>query len=279
MGIFFFGNGLLAQEDPPKKAEPPPPWRVLPVGSNAMSNFDFKTKTTTYSGRYRIHYHPGQTDAAEMTSDSGTFNHESRHITATGNVVLRRDGNIWKAEQMEYNFKTRNITSAQFRTGNLEFFMHGENLTGNTTNKVYTAKNATFTTDDVAKPALVIKAKEVEIVPGEHIIFRNASLHFGNLPVMYLPYYKRSLKRHPWNMHFEPGIKSEWGGYLLSSLRWPSSDKFGGEFHFDYRSQRGFAMGPDLHYNLGSGGEGRLSLYRAWDDDPLTDSLGRNIAR
>ena len=279
MGMFFFGNGLLAQEDPPKEVEPPPPWKVLPIGPNAMSNFDFKTKTTTYSGRYRVLYHPGQPDAAEMTSDSGTFKHESKHITATGNVVLRRDGNIWKAERMEYNFNTRNITSAQFRTGNLEFFMQGENLTGNTTNKIYTAKNATFTTDDVAKPTLVIKAKEVEIVPGEHIIFRNASLHFGKLPVMYFPYYKRSLKRHPWNMHFEPGIKSEWGSYLLSSLRWPSSDKFGGEFHFDYRSQRGFAMGPDLHYKLGSGGEGRLSLYRAWDDDPLKDSLSRPIDR
>ena len=124
---------------------------------------------------------------------------------------------------MEYDFKTRNIKSAQFRTGNLEFFIHGENLTGNTTNKVYTAKNATFTTDDVAKPSMVIKAKEVEIVPGEHIIFRNASLHFGKLPVMYMPYYKRSLKRHPWNIHLEPGIKSEWGSYMLSAVRLPLS--------------------------------------------------------
>ena len=77
----------------------------------------------------------------------------------------------------------------------------------------------------------------------------------------------------------KPGIKSEWGSYLLSAVRWPGSEKFGGEFHFDYRSQRGFAMGPDFQYNLGEGGEGRLSLYRAWDDDPLTDSLDRAIDR
>jgi hypothetical protein len=248
-GILFFGNGLMAQDGLILTKT-----KIVLVGPDADIAFDATSGVTTGTGRIRVIYHKDQPDAAEITTDTGSFNHLTEQMTATGNVVLRRDGNIWKAERMEYDFKTRNIKSAQFRTGNLEFFMHGENLTGNTTNKIYTAKNATFTTDDVAQPSLVIKAKEVEIVPGEHIIFRNASLHFGKLPVMYLPYYKRSLKRHPWNMHFEPGIKSEWGSYLLSSLRWPSSDKFGGEFHFDYRSQRGFAMGPDLHYKLGSGG-------------------------
>ena len=274
VGMIFFTGELMAQNGlSPLKT------KIVLVGPDADIKFDAASSTTIGSGRIRVKYHQGQPDAAEITTDNGTYNHLTQQMTATGNVVLRRDGNIWKAERMEYDFKTRNIKSAQFRTGNLEFFMHGENLTGNTTNKVYTAKNATFTTDDVAKPSMVIKAKEVEIVPGEHIIFRNASLHFGKLPVMYTPYYKRSLKRHPWNMHFEPGIKSEWGSYLLSSLRWPGSEKFGGEFHFDYRSQRGFAMGPDFQYNLGKGGEGRLSLYRAWDDDPLTDSLSRAIDR
>jgi len=274
MWALIFGLNLHVQAGVvPSKA------KIILVGPDADIQYDATTGVTTGTGRIRVIYHQGQPDAAELTTDTGTFHHATEQMTATGNVVLRREGNIWKAERMEYNFNTHQIKSAQFRTGNLELFIHGENLTGNSTNKVYTAQNATFTTDDVAKPSMVIKAKEVEIVPGEHIIFRNASLHFGKLPVMYLPYYKRSLKRHQWNMHFEPGIKSEWGSYLLSSLRLPTSDKFGGEFHFDYRSMRGLALGTDLQYDLGNGGDGRLSLYRAWDGDPLTDSLSRPIDR
>ena len=136
--------------------------------------------------------------------------------------------------------------SAQFRSGTLSSFIQGENMIGTRTNGVYTAKNTLITTDDISSPDIYIKAKEVEVIPGEHALFRGATVYVGKIPVFYFPYYKRSFKRHPWNVHMSGGYDSEWGAYLLSSIRWPGTERFGGEFDLDYRADRGFGMGPRI---------------------------------
>ena len=87
------------------------------------------------------------------------------------------------------------------------------------------------------------------------------------------------MKQHPWNLHLRPGYKSEWGGFLLSSIRWPEDGALKGEFNLDYRINRGFGFGPNVQYNSSEWGQGNLKLYRASDDDPLTDSRGIAIDR
>ena len=134
------------------------------------------------------HFHPAQRragefqgtpDATELTADTGTINHTTDDMTATGNVILRRDGTVWKAERLDYNFKTKAVSSVQFRTGSLGYFMRGQAMDGNQTKGVYQAKGIQFTTDDVDTPAMFIRAKEVEVAPGDYIIFRNATLYIG----------------------------------------------------------------------------------------------------
>ena len=95
------------------------PWKIEGTTPESDIKYNLNTGQMTATGGVRVEYHKGAPDAAEMTSDSGTLNRTTGDIVATGNVILRREGNIWKAERMEYNFRTRNIKSAQFRTGNL----------------------------------------------------------------------------------------------------------------------------------------------------------------
>ncbi len=272
VGEVVFGGFLLAQD-----AESP--WKVESLNANGVIKFDLETGEMRAKNGVRVRYKEGTQEAAVLSSNNAILNQKTGNITATGNVILSREDTVWKAERLEYNFRTKNVTSAQFRVGKMAYFIKGAKMTGNQTNGVFQASDIIFSAEDSEKPSMFIKAKSVEVVPGEHVIFRNATVHIGNQPVFFLPYYKRSLKQHPWNIHFRPGYKSEWGAYLLSSIRWPSDEKFGGEFNLDYRSKRGVGFGPTLHYRSDKWGDGYLNLYRAFDDDPLTDSRGLSIDR
>lgn len=252
-------------------------WKIETTGPDG--DIEFANGVARATGGVLVKYREGQEDAAEMTAREAIVTQATGEVVATGNVILRREGLTWRAERIEYNFKTKRIKSAQFRGGNLSVFFKGEAMEGNQTAGHYTARNVTFTTDDHPRPDYYIKAKKVHIVPGEKIEFFGATVHAGNLPVAYMPYYKRSLKSHPWNVHLEPGFRSNWGAYLLSSWRWPGSELFDGEMKLDYRTERGFALGPDLRWNLGDWGKGDLESYFAFDDDPLNDSNSNPLNR
>jgi lipopolysaccharide assembly outer membrane protein LptD (OstA) len=250
-------------------------WKIETTGPDG--DIEFANGVAHATGGVLVKYREGKPDAAELTSNEATLTQATGEVTAIGNVVLRREGMVWKAERIDYNFKTKRVKSAQFRGGNLNVFFKGDQLDGNKTAGFYTARNVTFTTDDNPNPDYYIKAKKIHIVPGERIEFYGASLYAGKLPVAYMPYYKRSLKQHPWNIHLEPGYRSNWGTYLLSAWRWPGSERFNGEMNFDYRADRGFALGPDLTWNLGNWGSGDLESYLAFDDDPMNDSNGNSL--
>ena len=271
-GALFLG-GLKAQDTVS-------PWKVEGLEANKSTiKYDLKSGEIRATNGVRVKYKDGKPEAAELTANNATINQKNGSVVASGNVVLRRDGLIWKSERIEYNFRTKNIKAAQFVSGNLGAFIKGEGMIGNKTNGVYRAQNTIFTTEDSKDPDFYIKAKEVEVAPGQYAIFRGATFYAGKVPIFHLPYYRRNLKQHPWNLHLRPGYKSEWGGFLLSSIRWPGNEAFGGEFNLDYREKRGFGFGPNIQYNSPDWGQGNLKLYRASDDDPLTDSRGAAIDR
>ena len=267
-----------------------PVWAGVPgLGNNDLEidapvlERDAATGFTVASQGVHVKYRIGQPDAAELTANRARVNLDTGEAIAEGNVILRREGMTWKSEQLEYNFKKQTIKSAAFRGGGVRYFMKGQGLTGTQTNGVYQARNMLFTTDDVPDPDFFLKAKRARVVEGDKVEMWHVVPHIGPIPFFYLPYYERHLGRHPWNIHLEPGYRSYWGAYLLSSTRWPGSRIAGipdtwqtGEMHLDYRMNRGFGFGPSFDYQLGRLGKGHLGLYRAEDDDPHLDS--RNIA-
>ena len=272
-GEILLGVKVMAQ-DPAAS-----PWKVEALDGKGDIRYDLESGEMRATKGVRVTYKADTPDETVLTSNSATLSQKSGEVIATGNVKLRRDGVVWKSELIEYNFRTKNIKAAQFISGNQKTFIKGMNMIGNQTNGVYLAQNTLFTTEDNNNPHFYIKAKEVEITPGQHAIFRGATFYAGKTPIFYLPYYKRNLKQRPWSLHLKPGYKSEWGGFLLSSIRWQGDETFNGEFNLDYRTERGIGLGPTIEYENPQWGGGSLNLYRAYDDDPLTDSRGIAIDR
>ena len=136
------------------------PWKVEGLGANKKSTikYDLKSGEIRASNGVRIKYKDGKPEAAELTANNATINQKNGSAVASGNVVLRRDGLIWKSERIEYNFRTKNIKAAQFVSGNLETFIKGEGMIGNKTNGVYRAQNTIFTTEDSKDPSLEVQS-------------------------------------------------------------------------------------------------------------------------
>jgi LPS-assembly protein len=209
-----------------------------------------------------------------LMANSGTYNRSNGDAVADGHVRIEMGGQVWLGEHINYNFKTRQMRSEQFRTGKPPVFAAGEHLQGDISNKVYTARHAYVTPDDVSDPAVRIRASRIRMVPGQYIEAWNAVVFMDGVPAFYFPYYRRNLGEHANNLNFLPGYSSAFGPYLLTTYTWWLNDSVDGVLHADYRERRGFGTGPDLNLHLGRWGDGQFKYYYQHD---LAPNQGTNL--
>ncbi len=248
----------------PLSAQQQSGWEVENLSeTNGFVEYDFKTKIITAEGSILIRY-----GGAVLTAEKVELDQESGEAAAEGKVFIQRNEQVWVSEKLRYNFKNRSIQAEQFRTGKSPVFAGGQGLHADLTNGIYAATNAYITADDVAEPAVRIRAKHIQIFPGEKITAQSATLYVGKVPVFYFPYYSRSLGPNANNFNFIPGYRSRFGPYLLSSYTWYLNEYLDGELHLDYRQRRGVGTGPDVNYHLGRWGDGAFKYYYLHDEDP-----------
>jgi len=209
-----------------------------------------------------------------LMADSASVNSQTGEAVADGGVRIEQGDQIWAAEHVRYNFKTRQMQSEQFRTGKPPVFAGGTGLQGNSSNRTYTARHIFVTTDDVSDPAIRVRASRITIVPGKYVEMWNAVVFLDGVPAFYFPYYRRNLGLHANNLNFLPGYRSAYGPYLLTTYTWFLNDEVDGKLHLDYREKRGAGLGPDVNLHLGRWGEAAFKYYYLHDDKPDTGTNG-----
>ncbi len=205
---------------------------------------------------------------ATLIADTVNLNQETGEATADGHVRIEQAGQIWLGDHIDYNFKTRQMHTEQFRTGHPPVFASGESLSGDVSNKVYNAQDARVTSDDVSRPAFYIRAAHIRVIPGKYLEAWNGVLYLKGVPCFYFPYYRRNIGPHPNNLDFLPGYQTQFGPYLQTTYRWYLNDTVDGALHADYRERRGFAGGPDLNLHLGQWGNPIIQYYYLHDLAP-----------
>ncbi len=260
----FFPFIALAQETPS--------WEMFGLNQifpgSPVADVEMSGDTMTGTNGICVRY-----GGAVLMADSVSVNRSSGEALADGHVrIEQQGGQIWIGEHINYNFKTHQMRSEQFRTGDGAIFAAGTNLGGDTSNRVYTARHIFLTTDDVSEPSVRIRASRMKIVPGKYFEAWNGVIYLKNVPVLYFPYYHRNLGPHADNWNFLGGFRSEYGAFLLSDYTWWYSDALDGKYHFDYRSKRGPGIGPDFNLHLGQWGDGTFKYYYLHDNNPNTFS-------
>lgn len=203
-----------------------------------------------------------------LTADRGQVDLNTGDAMLAGNVSIQRANQVWRGEEIRYNFMTGLVQTESFRTGRPPYFAEAEGLTADLTNRVYHATGAVVSTEDVTRPATRIQARSITIAPGRFMAARHAVFYVGGVPVFYLPYVRYNLDRDSNHFRFTPGFRSLYGPFLLGAYNWWWGDHLSGVVHFDYRVKRGLGVGPDFQYEAGRWGSGDLRFYYLHDRDP-----------
>jgi lipopolysaccharide assembly outer membrane protein LptD (OstA) len=236
-------------------------------GSEAM--IDYQSQIAIATNGVLIKY--GQ---VVLTARQAAVHLTTGEVVADGDVRIQQGDQLWASQHVNYNFKTHQMEAKQFRTGMSPLLAGGEGLYGDVTNRVYVSTNALVTADDVARPAIKVRARKIIIVPGKRIEAYHATLYMGEVPVFYFPYYSRNIGPNANNFNFTPGYRSLYGPFLLGNYTWFYNEQLNGVFHLDYRQKRGPGIGPDINYDLGKWGEGSFRYYYTHDNDSNIDDLG-----
>lgn len=254
---------MVAKEDPV-------PWKIQAKEPRGEIKFDPATGIVTAPQGLTVTY-----GDATLTANKVIANRNTGEVEAEGDVTIVSKDLVWKGDHVIYNFKTGESKARTFATSDDPFYIRGLGLGGDQSNKVYAAVSTTITTDNYAEPSYKIQAKELFLVPNDYFEARHAVLYIGDVPVFYYPYIRKSLQHHPNHWVLEPGYRSLYGPYLLSTYKWYYDEQLEGAVHIDYRLKRGIGFGPDLRYDLGKFGHGDIETYYVHDDEPGDDFQGR----
>ncbi len=203
-----------------------------------------------------------------LRADRVLVNVDTGDLHAIGNVVLERDGETLRAEQLHYNTRTR-VSSLDAPEVEADPFRISAESISRSEDESIALEGTRLTTCERGHdhPHYHVRARSLQVYPGDHIRARHATWYLGRVPVFYVPYWRRRLHdEYGWN--FYPGYRSRWGGYLLTSYFHRVTPNLRLEHHVDLYSRRGVGLGEDIDWAF-SHGDGQLSLYYIRDRQPL----------
>ncbi|HEO64010.1 MAG TPA: LPS-assembly protein LptD, partial [Candidatus Omnitrophica bacterium] len=138
---------------------------------------------------------------------------------AQNNVKLLKDGATFYAQELSYNFKNNSgrIIEPSFE-GYGPWYGRGSEAEESKDSN-YHVKDAYITTCDLDQPHYRLQAKSITVFPDDKVVAKNIFFYVKNVPILYLPYYKQSLKDRAMPFLIIPGKSDKWGWYLLSSYK------------------------------------------------------------
>jgi len=212
-----------------------------------------------------------------LRADYMTVRTDTQDAHAKGNVVHERGGQVWRGEEIHYNFKTRKGDFGEFTAEMDPYYIKAKDSQRVSANE-FVLKNATITTCDGPKPEYRIHAREARIINNERLVARHVVFFLGPVPIFYVPKWTRQFAGDKMDIDIMPGYSSRMGPFLLTAYNYRLNDVFRAATHLDYRVKRGVGVGQDLLW-----GDSRLPYrgeiqgYYTQDDSPLEGRSDRDI--
>ncbi len=202
--VTAFGSLRLAAQtaSPPLKANLPPIDEIWYGGIHEDSNGEW---------RYLKRAARVQTSEMSISADEIDYNSDTHWAYARGHVRLEhyKTGDIINAEKGEFNIETdegkfygvtgtapaKIMTNPAALTTSNPFYFQA--LWVDRIKNRYILHHGFVTDCKIPKPWWVFDAPTFDIVPGDRAIARSAVFRLKNIPILYLPYFRRPLGRNP----------------------------------------------------------------------------------
>ncbi|MBX7247345.1 MAG: hypothetical protein K1X53_17765 [Candidatus Sumerlaeaceae bacterium] len=268
---------------------PQQPVKALPAGHVQIESADYidydeERKFLYGRGRTVVHY-----GAFTIKADKVLVDTRLKEIQAQGNVILTSESDYIEAESIWVNAENGQGIAYGTRGRQGPFFFLGDptNGDGTTTFRQVSKdevvfKDASFTGCEFPVPFYRVHAKEFVVMNGERVFARNAVLYVREKPLLWIPYYTKSLKeKSPWGATVGDDSKlgqfvRVWYNYYYACYS-PSEvdDKTMHRTSYahmrlysDYMSKKGWGQGLQGSYFIEDGKHrGSLDLYRVNDTD------------
>ncbi len=213
-----------------------------------------------------------------LTADRIEYDRDSQEAEAMGNVILERNGQRVEGNQMTFNFKTMTGGFEEPEMVAPPLFGKGKRIM-RLEDEHFRIDDGYVTTSDFDNPETRLKARTIDVYPGDKAVARSVKFKIGKVPVFYLPRYTVDLARRKPTIILTPGYSGEWGGFVLGRYHNNSLKNHQLVFHADTRERKGFAWGVDDAYQTQNFGTGILRTYytherdignvRIWDENKL----------
>ncbi len=198
-----------------------------------------------------------------VTADEVRYDEESGQVDATGGVHYRTlDGEQdVRADKASYNLKTE-VGTFYMARGRASTASQGGARLLTTDNPFlfeapvvlksgdhYSIHGGTLTNCDPRAPWWTLKANRAEIVPGQAAKVRGGLLRLRGIPLLYVPYLRKSLKRMPRQSGFLTptlGNSSRFGRILGQSYYWAINRSYDATVGATLYTSRGVASNASL---------------------------------
>ena len=198
-----------------------------------------------------------------LTANELRFDEGSGEIAATGNVHYRTlDGEQdLRAERLAYNLQSELGTFYEARGRASSASQGGPRLLStdnpfqfeariaHKAGEHYTIHDGRVTNCNPSSPWWTLRSSRADVVPGRSAVVRNGVLRLRGVPLLYVPYFRKSLKRMPRQSGFLTptiGNSSRFGRILGQSYYWAINRSFDATFGGTLYTSRGFATNASL---------------------------------
>ncbi|MDP3730170.1 MAG: hypothetical protein Q8R14_01425 [Candidatus Omnitrophota bacterium] len=198
----------------------------------------------------------------KLTCKQVTVYLDTREAIAEGDVKITQKDTYMTGDRINYNFDKKTGRAIDAYINSVPFY--GRSPDVEKVSEIQTnLKRGYITTCDLEKPHYRVQAKQVRIYENDKVVAKHILFFVGSVPILYLPYWVQPLKDRSSGITTMAGHDSEWGYYVLNSLKFDYSQIFKGRFRADYRSKNGLAFGADDNYALPGLGDGAVRFYYA----------------
>jgi LPS-assembly protein len=267
-----------APEQTPAAAAAEKPKKMMhffsqPKGTNAQEAVEFSADGMEYSadktlliGRGNVVVKQG---ADKVMADYMTLNRDTGDIYARGNIIYTAGDQVWKGEQLSYNFKTKVGKPGAFSAYIPPYFITAQDSEKVATNRTE-LKNVTISTCDGANPEIAMRFREATLTENDenHKVLsgKGVTTEWNGIPVMWFPEFSRVLTTHEAWFEFMPGYSGRQGAFLLTAYNRHLTDELLSTTHLDGRTARGVGVGQDFTWKDESKDE-RGKKNDAWEGD------------
>jgi LPS-assembly protein len=203
-----------------------------------------------------------------LEADTVTYNRQTGHVEAEGNVSLSSAGDFLRCDRGTFNLKERtgHLSRGSLFLMSNHYYIRGQDV-WKTGPETYLIKGCRITSCDGDNPDWSITGSEVEVTIEGYGTVKHAAFYVRHIPLLYFPYivFPAKTQRQTGFLLPSAGYSKRNGVDLELPLFWAISEQTDATFYERYLGKRGLMHGLEFRYLTGPDSRGAL-LYDTISD-------------